>query len=237
MFFVLQKSKYDGQHHLAIAAVKKERVAEVMSFDPKTKSLSVLELTGDALSPMLLNQTLGFIPDATMQLEGNSFGEEVSKTMYSALMNYSTLHTDLTIFDVIRLYFFSKNVSEENKIVKKIALPRSESEIDKLITSFFGDETLSSEDVSIHVINASDVPGMGKRLERVLNNLGCNVISVSTANAPVEQSSIQYKGKKEIYTVSKLKRLLGFPVAMSTSESRANIVITVGKDSKNTKSF
>jgi hypothetical protein len=237
-FFVFQKSLYDGKHHLAIAAVERGSVKEIVAFNPEAKTLSVLELTGDRLSPASLDQTFGFIPDATIQLDENfPVGKDVSQTLYASIIHFPTLHTDLTLFDVIRLYLFSRDVSEENKIVKEIRLPRQESDIDKIVSSFFGDETLTFENVSIHVINASSVSGMGKRLERVLNNLGCNVISVSTANTPVAKSTIQYRGEKVSYTVTKLKRLLGFPVSMSSSQARADIVITVGEDSPKAESF
>ncbi len=47
---------------------------------------------------------------------------------------------------------------------------------------------------------------------------------------------MQYFGK-ETYTLTKLKKLLKFPVEKAGKESIADIVIIIGEDEKNSDSF
>jgi hypothetical protein len=235
-FFLLQKSKFDGQNHFAVAVVKEGIVKEIISFNPGTPSYALLKVEDGKLSLSSLGKTLGVAPDAAIQTSDSlPIGDDVTQTMMAAVWQFPTIHTEMTIIDVVRLSLLSKNIQEDNKVVKEINLSRGESDADKIITSFFGDEKLTSENIPIRIVNASDMSGAGKRLERLLNNLGCNVIGVSSS-APEARSKMQYVGD-QTYTLGKLKRLLKLPIIQQKIQGTGDIVITIGEDSKNAAAF
>jgi hypothetical protein len=234
-FFVFQKSLFDGRNHFTVAVVKEGKVVEVVSFNPRVPSLALVKIE-HGLPLSSLGETLAVAPDAVIQAKENlPVGDDVTGTMMATVWQFATVHTDMTIIDVIRLSLLSKSIQEENKIIKELNLSRQESDIDKIILSFFGDGTISSENLSIRIVNASDIPGIGGRLERVLNNLGCSVIRVATAHSQEQKSKIEYAAE-ETYTVKKLKRVLKLPAYLQT-ESTADIVITIGEDSKKATAF
>jgi hypothetical protein len=238
LYTVFQKSLFDGSHHFTVAVVKEGRVAEVIAFHPHTPSLALATIDGDKVPLSEMGQTLAVAPDAVIQVkEQLPVGEDVSAMMMVAAWHFPSVQTKMTLIDVIRLAMLSKNVQEDNKIVKAVKLPKQESDIDKIMTSFFSDETIATQNTPIHIVNASDIPGMGKRLERVLANVGANVIGVSTSPTPVEKSKIEYAGEEESYTVKKLKRILGLQTEQLQGQSGANIVITIGEDSEKTSAF
>lgn len=236
-FFLLQKSKFDGHSHFTVAIVNQNNVEEIISFNPRTPSYALLSLKGDAVPLSSLGKTLAISADSLIQSKDSlPVGEDVPATMMTAIWRFPAIHTDMTIVDVVRLFILSKNIQEDNKIVKEINLPAEESDIDKIMTSFFGDDRISSENISIRIVNASDIPGVGKRLERVLNNLGCNVIGVSTSPKQESKSQIHYVGDSS-YTLQKLHTLLHLPLSQLDTPNTGDIVIIIGEDSKKSSSF
>ncbi len=238
IFFVLQKSKFDGKNHFTIAVAREGRIEEVIAFKPSSKSLSLLKIEESKMPLSSVGEALAIIPDGIIEAKKEEVvvGENVSGTLKDSLLHYGSIKTDLTVFDVVRLLLLSNSISSENKVVRSLKLPSQESEVDKITTSFFGDSRLVSDGVNIQIVNASGTPGVGKRLERVISNLGGNIVSVSTAHKQEAKSHIHYSGE-ETYTVKKLARMLGFSMAQKDKDSEENIVITIGEDSKNTKKF
>ena len=104
-----------------------------------------------------------------------------------------------------------------------------ESRLDKKVSGMFADGVISSENVSIQVVNASGSVGLGNRLTRVLTNLGCNVVSVTSARSVERVSQIAFFGNQS-YTLQKLRKWLGYPVSDLREKTIADIVITVGRD-------
>jgi hypothetical protein len=234
-FLVFQKSKFDGEHHFTLVVAKGGRAEELIAFNPSTTSLYLLKIKGNA-SLSSLGETIGIVPDAIIETKvGLPLGEDVTQTMLHAALTYTAIKTDLTIFDMVRLIFLSKSMTEDNKIMREVSLSQS-SDIDKIIASYFVDEAISAEGVSIQIVNASDTPGVGKRLERVLGNMGANVVRVSSSEKEEKHSKIQYFDKPT-YTLKKLMRTFGFPVSILDKAGIATITITIGEDSVGTSKF
>ena len=144
--------------------------------------------------------------------------------------------SDITLYDILRFLFSAKNTSATNEIRDTVSLPQDDRQINQAIAALFTDQTVSSENISIQVINATDTPGMGKRLERVLTNIGGNVIAVSTQQKKETKSQIKYYGE-ESYTLNKIKQFLRYPVTKVNNEPIADIIIVIGADSKNAEKF
>jgi hypothetical protein len=231
-FSILQKSKVDGQHNFILAVEKEGRIGRIISFKPNDKSLSVLHIKNGDLTTSLLGKNLGLIPDGVLVSDTD---DDVDEMLISSLLNYASIKTDLTIIDIPRLIFFSKNVPSESRVVKDLVLPKGDSDIDRVVANFGEDRAIVSEYIDIHIINASDVPGMATRLERVISNLGGNVVKVSTAHGKNSSSKIEYAGEKK-YTIKKLNKLLGFPIVQVDNPGFADVVITIGVDNSGSAS-
>lgn len=237
LFYLVQQSKFDDKHHFTIALVRNEKVEKILGIDPSTNSVSLLDIKGEKISRSQLGETLAVAPNATIQIT-DDFPQEndFTKIMTDIAWRYSFVKSDITIYDISKLIFASKSVPLANKTTEQLQLPNKEILTDKVISDLFTDETLLSERVSIQIINASEVPGMGKRLERVLSNMGANVVAVSTAGTSEKTSKIQYFGE-ETYTLQRIKDLLHFSSSSLEKQTIAKIVITIGADSTSTKSF
>ncbi len=236
-FYLVQQSRFDGKHHFTIALVKNEKVEKILGIDPGTNSVSLLEIKGERVSSSSLGQSLAVIPNALIQVPADFPEEEdFAKTMSNIAWRYNFVTSDITIYDIGKLLFSSKNVPLANKTNEELVLPNKEIQIDRVISDLFTDDSILSEKVSIQIINASEVPGMGKRLERVLSNMGANVVAVSTAGTSEKSSKIQYFGE-ETYTLQRIKDILPFPSSLLANQTIANIVITLGKDSAKIKIF
>lgn len=236
-FYLIQQSKFDGKQQFVIALGQEGIVEKIIAFTPAERSVTTLELKGEDVRFSSLGRQLSILPNATIETNGNvSTDEDISQTMQSVLLNYYTVKTNLTIFDAFKLFFISRKPTLTDREVREISVLENEEENNKKVANLITDDTIFSENVSIQIINASGVSGMGRRLERALINRGGNVVSVTTSRDLASASTIQHYGE-ETYTLITIKKLLGFPVKTMEQEGIAEIIITIGEDSKNSESF
>jgi nitrogenase molybdenum-iron protein alpha/beta subunit len=156
--------------------------------------------------------------------------------MWDAVRNYHAVQTDATIIDYIRLSILSREIITNNKVIRDITLNDKNPENATIIARALNDPTISSESVSIQIINASNISGNGQRLSRVLTNMGANVVDVSTSHTSQNTSQIQYFGERS-YTNEQIEKFLGFPVSELQRQPIADIVIILGEDTRNTRKF
>jgi hypothetical protein len=104
------------------------------------------------------------------------------------------------------------------------------------VSDLFKDNTIITENLNIQIINTTDIPGLGKQLERVIVNQGGNVISVTNSREPVKKSKIQYIGEKN-YTVGKFTSLFDLSAEKIENKSIADLIIIIGEDYKKIKAF
>jgi hypothetical protein len=236
-YFIIQHNKFDSKHQFVLAVAQKGRAKEIVVFHPANHSVTLVKLTGKSVGLSSLGKTLGVIPDGWVDTEKNlPFGENIAQTIKAYAFTYQSQKTDLTIFDFASLIFASQKTAINTETVKELSVFQNSVANDKLVSDLFTDDALFSENVSIQIINSSGTTGMGKRLETVLTNLGANVIAVSTSRGEEKASKIQYFGHGT-YTLTKLKKLLEFPVEKIEKEAIANIVITIGEDQVSTPNF
>lgn len=235
--FVFQQSKFDDKQSFNIAIIQNNTVKEIVGFNPSENTYSLLQLEGAPLRPDSLGKMLGIIPDAQLQIPSDiATDSDIAGTLQASLWHMSSIKTKLTFFDVFRLLLFTKHVSTGNRMIETLKLPQDEAAVDSVVGELFLDHSISSENTSIQIINASDTPGIGKRLERVLVNMGANVVAVSTAQKKQSHSQIRYLGS-ETYTLNRIKKFLPFAVSKLHQETIANIVIIIGEDTSNTEQF
>ena len=76
-----------------------------------------------------------------------------------------------------------------------------------IVSTALTDQDISSENITIQVINATNVTGLAQRLGRVLTNLGADVVDVSSAQNNQAKSTIMYFGN-DSYTLDWLQKYL-----------------------------
>lgn len=237
LIFVVQESKFDGTHHFTLVVTKDQHVKEIFAFSPQIPSLSVLRVKDETVSYTSLGKNHGIAVDAQLEVKDTiSLGQDVTTIMWDTVRNYATVSTDATIIDYIRLGFLSREILSSNKVIRDITLNDNSAEKSILVARALNDPTISSENISIQIINASSISGAGERLGKVLTNMGANVVDVSTSHALQRKSEIQYYGERS-YTNQQVEKYLAFSVSEVNEQPIADIVIILGEDIRNTRKF
>lgn len=228
LFYLIGQSKFDGQHRFTMVIGETSKVLGVLSFEPTTSSLSLLTFSGNSnLSFSNFSRKLGVIPDGYVKSRYNlDLNGTIPSILQSFIFNSSSVSTNVNFYDLIRLYLYANKVPVSSIVVEEAT------EVPFLLA----DSAISAENVSVQIVNAAGQSGLGSRLERVISNLGGNVVSVKTALVNQPASKIQYYGE-ETYTLKKLKRLLPIKSEVLGKEDIARIIIIIGEDNKDTSLF
>lgn len=233
LFLAVRSSKYDSSHRFTIGVLRQDRsLSEVVSFDPVMKSMVTLSVEGrePGLSP---EQIMGVGFDGTII----ALQREDTKTLLTdALLHRSHVKSTVSGIDLVRLWLFANGLPQTSRLSRTLNLPLDGGEIDKLSASLFADSALSDNNASIQIINGTTEPGFGQRLERMLSNMGANVVVVSTAPTPITQTTLVYFGP-ETETVKRLGQLLDLIPEKGGMKKIADIVITLGESSSDTLEF
>lgn len=93
----------------------------------------------------------------------------------------------------------------------------------------FRDSKIVNEDLTVHIVNASDIDGIGNQFSQHLRNAGFNIVSVTSASLQQESSLRLYNDQKK-YSSEFLTSLVGMPIENSDHSAIADVVITIGRD-------
>lgn len=237
-FYIVQQSKFDPAHHFTLAITQHNNVKEILSFQPQTPAVSVLAIQDNAIPYSLLAKKFGIVTDGYIQADDTmQLGTDISIFLWSSIVHTASWQSNVTLIDKIRLLFLARSITTNNKIVEQISLATQSSDANTTIMNSLTDQDIATENISIQIINATNVSGLGQRLARVLTNLGANVIDIATAQKTQEKTTIAYYGS-DSYTLNRIHRLLGnVPVYKLSRRTIAAMVITIGNDKKDTNEF
>jgi len=236
-FFIMQQSKVDPAHNFTLVVLKHQRVKEIISFHPQTPSLSILVVRDNAIAYTMLAKVYGIVSDGYIQIDdGMPLGTDVTTSLWASFLHTSIWQSDLTVFDKMRLLLFVKSVTSNNKTIKEITLTNQGPDFNTIIANTLTDQDISNENISIQIINATAIAGFGQRLGKELTNMGANVVDVSSAQNTQVKTTIAYYGN-DSYTLKRIQKLLGVQVIKLSRQSIADIVITIGEDKRNTRTF
>ncbi|MCL6096149.1 MAG: LytR C-terminal domain-containing protein [Patescibacteria group bacterium] len=229
VLLLINQSRFDNQHRFTIS-VWDNKNPEVISFSPNSHSISILKLDGDARS-LNLYRFLEIPIDARIKADFINTSENASTLLTSLLFKYKNIKSDINVIDIAKLYLFTKTVSPDQIYQKRISVLSNESASDKISSSLFSDEKITEENIRVEIVNASGVSGAGGRFARLINNMGGNVVFVSTALNNAKKSSILYSGKRT-YTLDRLEKLLEFSVEKNSEKFIGDVIIRIGEDNK-----
>lgn len=238
---LLKTSLFDGQHRFTIAIPlgKENKTAEIISISPADQSVSRLTISA-GIGPLGMERFLEIPIDGTIVQSSHFFEKgELDDTFKQLVIDFGGLRTNLTILDVIRIWWANHSISHHS--VEDIDFHSASdismsAQMDTLVQKLFSDSAISSEKQSISIINGTDISGFGNRLARLITNMGGNVVSVATSDQQIESTKIAYQGSKS-YTVGKIEKILNVKAVRSKEAYFANIVVTLGEDKRNTLAF
>lgn len=227
--FIIKESKYNGKNINVYVSVDHKPFI-VFGIDEERNSASVIDLRKSSLEDKSIARDLGLLIDATINLPSGQHELNPKSILSSVLLNPLEVDASLTIFDSIRL-MANGDLNFDQKNVKKIGAETNFSRYDDLVSDYFSDSNLKKEGITIQIVNSTNESGLGQKLERILVNSGCVVISVESQDKVASKSSIKYFKNKN-YTVRKLEKTLNIVSEKSLSDSIAEIVIIIGEDMK-----
>lgn len=264
----IRDSVWDGTHHINIAIDNGD--LEIWSIEPSKSQvfhlvipqnmyldvpsyglyrasavakLSLLERKDGSLLAGGLSQTLAVPIDAVLvRKEGKE--NSVSLTDNFGFWQIRGRVTNLTVFDLLRLWFFSLSVKKESieivnladlDAVSKEVLPDQTdrlridaSRFSKLAKKYFTDASLEKEGLTIEIINGTSQEGTANSLALLLTNIGGAVINTSRGE---KRGQSEIFTKSQGYTASKIARMINGKISQDLpKDSRADILVILGGD-------
>lgn len=138
------------------------------------------------------------------------------------------LNTD----DLFKIYLTQKNTSPENKKLQIMStqdfLPQRFTKTDDVLYDMFKELHVINNAVSIQVINATDINGLGNRVSRIFQNWGYDVVSVISEDH--SSSQIVAHSESDMPAASAIQKVLNFPISNDNKTSIADISIIVADD-------
>ena len=231
----IQKSIFDGQHQFVILLESPNNKATLVDIDPSDTIFSALYINNPKHETIQSDIPLGI--DAIVQTSQaiNSIQDVQTALLVSASFMNLRKNSDITWYDLLRLWYVTKTVNKSKIIEDHITLPANETDLASA-EKLFIDAGLEKESAPIQIINATDISGEATRLETLLTNIGCSVIDVRTSTTTQSSSMILYYGTIT-YTVQKLQRVLGYPIQQTHQQMIGAVQIVIGEDGNRLAKF
>lgn len=224
---LIRNSKFDGTHRFTIDFVTKTS-SNIISFSPQNKSISLLKINGN-ITDKNISGFLEIPVDVIIYNYGNGLdNSKISSSLWRLFFDLDK-HPDLNRYDVFRLALYAQTVSKSSVYEKNISADDSEEAKQALVSNLFQDTTINQENVSVEIINATNVYGLGNRLADLITRIGGNVVLVSSSDSASKYSKILYL-KNKTYTVEKLGSFLGIIPQKSSQNGIADVIIIIGQD-------
>lgn len=226
-------STFNSRNNYLLEVLEKNNHAMILVFTPDTQTASILHI--DNTVPDIGKQ-LGIPIDGILKTSTVFDNDSLPKVLWNLVIQFHTYRAiQVNQADIYKLFLFSQSLKTNAIVHQDIHLPLSDQSDLKNLSRSVIDHTLFEEGQSISVVNATGKSGRGTQLTKLLTNIGGNVISVSTADQLQQQSVISYSGS-EIYTIRRLKKILGFPIK-NQKPPISDIMIIIGKDTDNSAIF
>lgn len=227
VFWIVKESQFDGSNKFNLA-IYDNRGIGVISFSPKEKSISVLELEDKNYNNPAASLQIPI--DGYQVFTNKEFNySNISSSLFTSIFSDTGSREGMTFLDVFRLALFSRTVSSNSIYERKLLKQHSETEKSALLSITFRDPSILTEGKTIEVVNATDVAGLGNRLANLVSHMGGNVILVSSDENKKNSKIIYFKDSG--YTVNKFSDYLGFPLEKGESSGLADVIMIIGQDS------
>ncbi len=262
---------WSGEFNINLA-IKTSSVS-VLSYNPKEEKITILNIPDETYVSVpgdrglwqlravyglgkgaLVKDTLalflgvpidGFL-DLGSEKSASDFVSVLRENPFSGLNYLSSLKTDLTVWELLRLKMginsvrfdktyeidLGKNILEKSRLPDGTEIYNTDSvKLDNVLSDFI-DPAIIAEHKSIAVFNATDRPQFAQKWARLITNLGGNVII--TANAQKRFKKTLVSGEESL-TLKRLKQIFSIsgkidPLNEEIISSRAQINVFLGED-------
>lgn len=211
----VRSSTYD-QVHAFVLSVKTRDGIIYYNIVPGKEEIATLRLSTTDNKP-------AFLSDAAVSSSDTSENVRIKKILPSLFVRGNRL----TWFDVARLLAKTSRMTEQTDNLEEVPDGKIH-EVDP--GTILNDPDIIEEGLSVGIVNATGISGVGGRVEQELTALGASVVSVTTARKEEAMSQILFTGDAS-YSVRRFADILKMPVKMTTDVSPSDILILVGKDS------
>lgn len=232
IILVVKDSKFDGNHKFNVLLVGSND-SSIASFSPKPRSVSIVKI------PSSIKNAEEFfeIPvDGIITANGKINTKQLSTTLIKSAFPLGSRVEKLTLLDLFRLALFARTVPQNSTFYREITDGFSSEQVNTIVSLTFSDPTVYEENLSVEIINASSINGMGARIANFITNLGGNPVLVTSNPKDELKSKILYFGK-ESYTVKRVSSYYNIPAQMSEKRGIADVIIIIGKDIGKYKKF
>jgi hypothetical protein len=225
---LIKKSTFDMENHFTVSVISNNKNVSLVSLAPKSDAIYILNIkdgTGKNL-PSILEVPI----DSEIYADKKVGEKNLKNTFLSFLIPFSIKKTNLTFIDIFRLWLFTNSVPSNSIYEREVLASDKMIKLrDPVVYSYFVDQAIAEEKISIEIVNGTDVFGLGNKLASFLTNIGANIVMVSTSDHEEAQSKISYLDNKS-YTLKKISSILKFKTELVKNRGLGDITITIGKD-------
>jgi hypothetical protein len=224
LLFVVKESKFDGSHefNVVFTGINEQ---DVVSFSPQNRSISILKINNKIDNPV---KALGVPVDGVIRVKGNINTKNLSTLLFKSEFPLGQKVEKLTFLDLLRLGLFSRTVVSDSVYQREFSDDLTSAQKNTLVSLTFNDPTIYEENLSIEIINAASVNGLGTKLANFITNIGGNTVLISGGDSPEDKSKIIYSGKMS-YTVKRLASYFNLPKEQADKRGIADVIIIIGK--------
>ncbi len=229
IFSVVKDSSFNGKDRFTISVVVSSDKAHIVSFNPKDKTVSRVYVSGDRkrISP---GRILGVPVDGELELKRDDLKfNSGSSILTYALTHPETVKKGLNSYDLLRLYIFTRSLASGSYLEESVSTTDNSMNLDRIALKLMADGNILNEQKSIEIVNGTSINGLGKRLERIFQNSGGNVVAVSNSPTVIKKSKI-YIFNEYSYTYERIQKLLDYPSDIVNRREIADIKVVIGLD-------
>lgn len=222
---LIQRSRFDREHQFILQVLYPGSRRDLIVFEPDAQAIAQIHITN--ISSGVNGSSYVQIPiDATMTAPSQG---SVRSLMRGILFHFNSSHAALTILDDIELTIDAYTTPESSIVEQSLQVPLNDQQAQKVFSQYFTDKSIYREGLSVAIINATGVSGLGNKVATLLSHVGVNIVSVVTAQQEADASSLTYTQHLS-YTVKRLRKILGFSKMQQGPVGLSDITITIGKE-------
>lgn len=222
VFDSIKNSKFERGNHFTFAIIN-NKSTEIVSLSPKEGTIKKLTIKGIKNESSLIN--IG-IPYDSIAISNIEINQDPRDYFTKVIFRSDGLKSDLTLYDLINLIISSKTIGRGN--ITEEVIDFDDEAMESIISNWFVDPAIESENLKIEVTNATEVSGLGGSYASLISKTGGNVVLVNSSQDEINESKIYYID--DSYTLKKLSKLLDIPIEKKEMNTVTDITIQIGKD-------